>query len=538
MTYRKWQSRPCPGLPGRNARPGQLVNALLMLQMLLFIDTVNALECPPPEEPLNLFRRTKVCEAAPVQEPPSVEAPQGRACNVEALQACPSTAQGPGVLVYGYDCDPQTGQIVGPQSHRASRQESCICKFEYGCKLENKKLSRDYKARVAARSKERDALYAQQQADLQQCRENLRQAEERAERARAERRAEHERQRQACDREAEQEAQRQAEADRQRKEQKAIEDHLSELDPKCVGAAKGTNCWKEVSSQPGCYVFYGNSDPDWAVTWSGACSNGLAGGQGTLGWSTHTGKPSEQHIGTISDGRRTGHWVMRFSNGQVNEGPYMNGLRHGQWVFHFPSGEVLEAAFINGVLQESLSAGTPEPTSGPGCAGASRGTACWNKISNKPGCYYFEDEFEPEAKVTWSGVCRGSVAHGAGTLELKNNSHETLLDFTGSITDGRRQGHWVMRTLHGSVSEGPYVDGSKHGHWVLRDENGNVSEGPYVNGERHGHWVESTDVIQRAEGQYINGTPEGSWFVRYTSGECLDVEYSGGNIVSHSSIWC
>ena len=234
MTSYTWRGHARRGIHRRKVNQCRPASVLLMV-CILCTGTANALICPPPEEPLNLFRRVKKCTAAPVQEPPSVEAPQGRACFSEALQACPSTAQGPGVLVEGYGCDKQTGQIVGPQSHRASRQDSCMCKFEYGCKLENKNLSRDYEARVAARSKERDARDAQQQADLQQCRENLRQAEERAERARAERRAEHERQRQACDREAEQAAQRQAEAARQRKE-RAVKDHLEAIE---VALARG-----------------------------------------------------------------------------------------------------------------------------------------------------------------------------------------------------------------------------------------------------------------------------------------------------------
>ena len=232
MAHHEWRCQPNPGLPGRNARLYRLAVVLLMLP--LYTGTVTALECPPGSPPLLILQVRSIQECtAPVQEPPEVAEPQqAPSCKVSIDQACPRPplpkTDGPGSPVLterGYGCDSQTGGIVGPESHKASSRTRCSCRHEHQCKRETEELLKDYEARVAARTKERNALYAQQQADEQNCKEEAEQARERAKRRRAEEQAEFERQRQACDRQAEQEAQRQAEAEGLRKEQ-AVKDHL------------------------------------------------------------------------------------------------------------------------------------------------------------------------------------------------------------------------------------------------------------------------------------------------------------------------
>jgi len=48
------------------------------------------------------------------------------------------------------------------------------------------------------------------------------------------------------------------------------------------------------------------------------------------------------------DGERHGHWILRFADGQVGEGPYVGGNKHGRWVVRFADGGVDEFCYENG----------------------------------------------------------------------------------------------------------------------------------------------------------------------------------------------
>ena len=120
------------------------------------------------------------------------------------------------------------------------------------------------------------------------------------------------------------------------------------LKPKCAGAAIGTDCWKEIASKPGCYVFFPNSNPKSTITsWSRSCSRGVADGNGTLSWTRENGS-SEQHAGSISDGKQHGHWVVRWTGGNVRKGPFVNGKEQGPWVIRYADGRVFDISFANG----------------------------------------------------------------------------------------------------------------------------------------------------------------------------------------------
>ena len=225
MTSYTWRGHARRGIHRRKVTQCRLAGVLL-LWMPLYTATAPAQECPPKEPPLVLFERIKECKLA-VPEHPEVPKPQqAPSCKVSTHQACPPPPKTVGVLTdRGYGCDSQTGEIVGPQSHKASSRTRCLCRHPYQCRRETEELQKDYEARVAEKKKEWSELYAQAKTDLEKCKEGGGQARERAERKRADERSGYERQRQACDRQAKQEAQRQAESDRQRKEQ-AVKDHL------------------------------------------------------------------------------------------------------------------------------------------------------------------------------------------------------------------------------------------------------------------------------------------------------------------------
>ena len=116
--------------------------------------------------------------------------------------------------------------------------------------------------------------------------------------------------------------------------------------PMCAGMSKGSECWNELANKPGCYIFDGYYNPPETATWSGACADGIAVGQGTWGWKTPNG-PGEA-TGTLVRGKQHGRWIFRYANGHVYEGPFVNGEQHGRWVHRYPSGARLEFDYHNG----------------------------------------------------------------------------------------------------------------------------------------------------------------------------------------------
>ena len=118
------------------------------------------------------------------------------------------------------------------------------------------------------------------------------------------------------------------------------------LTPKCEGREKGAQCWQELADKAGCYVWTTYLLHDRTFAWSGQCSGGIAMGRGELTWRWSDG--SSETTGELRGGKRHGHWVERYSNGNVSEGSYRDGKRHGQWVVRYASGSIHEGPAKDG----------------------------------------------------------------------------------------------------------------------------------------------------------------------------------------------
>lgn len=117
--------------------------------------------------------------------------------------------------------------------------------------------------------------------------------------------------------------------------------------PKCEEMSEGAKCWHELANLPDCYFFDPRYTPSETVTWSGACTDGIAVGPGTMEFRP-PGKPAQEGTGTLVWGEFDGHWAWRSSDGRVWEGPYVDGERHGHWVWRWSDGTVHEGIFENG----------------------------------------------------------------------------------------------------------------------------------------------------------------------------------------------
>ena len=151
------------------------------------------------------------------------------------------------------------------------------------------------------------------------------------------------------------------------------------LAPLCEEREGERDCWKPLPEPPGCHFWNPGFHPDFAVTWTGGCEDGVATGPGILAWDT--GEHSEDRFkveargslrggkqhgdwverwdprgilfpsteeGPYVDGNRHGHWVERIDNGNVHEGPYVDGLMHGRWVFRYADGDGYTATYDRG----------------------------------------------------------------------------------------------------------------------------------------------------------------------------------------------
>ena len=119
----------------------------------------------------------------------------------------------------------------------------------------------------------------------------------------------------------------------------------------CAGKSKGAECWKELTGQPGCYVWDDLLITDQTVTWTGECSAGRAQGEGTLKWLWEDGEKTSESTGSLTDGKRRGNWVEQEADGDVWEGPYVDGRRHGKWIWRLANGTVWKGPYEAGKLE-------------------------------------------------------------------------------------------------------------------------------------------------------------------------------------------
>ena len=64
-------------------------------------------------------------------------------------------------------------------------------------------------------------------------------------------------------------------------------------------------------------------------------------------------------------------------------------------------------------LLDDVEAALPERNR---CTGQPKGSECWMALTDRPGCYVWDPNFQPDATVTWTAECAEGLAQGTGTL--------------------------------------------------------------------------------------------------------------------------
>ena len=339
----------------------------------------------------------------------------------------------------------------------------------------------------------------------------------------------------------------------------------------CQGKAKGSECWKELANQPGCYVWDEYLLPDQTVTWTGECAESLAQGTGSLKWVSDGGKNATESSGRLESGKHHGRWKIRYSNGHVHEGPYEQGKRHGKWVIQWAddngnvSGNKTEGSYVEGKFQGLWTARWTDGSieKWPYVDGKRHGRLTgldadgntWevSYVEGKKNGQYTQRTAAGNVKM--EGPFVEGQKHGAWTEEawkgiyVEGKKHgrwvrrddDGDIDEEGSYLEGKRHGDWVDYTFDGTIwKRGPYVDGVKHGRWVefhefgqhKGDPVGYEREGPYVEGKKHGNWVVYLRGNKKGRilggGPYVDGVKHGLWVEHEDGGRITEGSYVEG----------
>ena len=303
----------------------------------------------------------------------------------------------------------------------------------------------------------------------------------------------------------------------------------------CAGKSEGAECWKELTGEPGCYVWDDYLIPDQTVTWTGECAAGRAQGEGTLKWVREEGEKTSESTGRLTDGKQHGKWVVRYGNGTVLEGSFVEGTRQGEWVGRYKDGSVHEGTVVDGKRhgQWVLRLESGEVQKGPFVEGKKHGHWIWR---GPTGAIWGGPFVDDKRHGEWVEHDADGSSRKGPYVGGEKHGHWAMLRTDGSVykegpyVEGERHGQWVERRSDGSVdSEGPYVEGEKHGHWAILRKDGRVyTEGPYVEGEMHGHWaILQTDGSVYEEGPYVEGKKHGHW--REKVGHGLRIGENGYN---------
>ena len=187
----------------------------------------------------------------------------------------------------------------------------------------------------------------------------------------------------------------------------------------------------------GCRVWSDSPQPGQSVTWSGACSDGVAQGQGVAQWSG-AGSLGRRYEGELRDGKESGEGSEIFASGSRYDGELRDGKRDGHGAYTYASGDRYDGMFRNGHY-------------------------------NGPGRFTWADGKRYEGNFT------DDLPSGRGVFTWPEGDR-----YEGEFRRGLRAGHGIAIFANGGRYDGEWRDGRPNG------------AGVYLNGRERfsGNWVE------------------------------------------------
>ncbi len=88
----------------------------------------------------------------------------------------------------------------------------------------------------------------------------------------------------------------------------------------CAGKPARSQCWMELESHPGCYVWNSFLQEGMTASWSGECAGSMAEGEGELlfTWSDKV----QAGQGALVDGKPSGPWTLNHWDGRKEDVTY------------------------------------------------------------------------------------------------------------------------------------------------------------------------------------------------------------------------
>jgi len=102
-----------------------------------------------------------------------------------------------------------------------------------------------------------------------------------------------------------------------------------------------------IADKNGCKIANPSPKPSETVTWSGACTDGFAQGQGVVQW-YEDGRPGVTYEGAVVRGAASGQGKLTMPDGVTYEGGWLDGKQSGSGKYSAPGGARYEGEWEDG----------------------------------------------------------------------------------------------------------------------------------------------------------------------------------------------
>ena len=256
----------------------------------------------------------------------------------------------------------------------------------------------------------------------------------------------------------------------------------------------------------GCTAWNPNPQPGETITWSGACVDGKASGEGTLTYVQNGAAAQTITCSSFVEGKCSGKQKITLADGTTNEGEVSSGSWQGKLVVTKPNGDRFEWQFVDGKRDKK---GVFSSTDGHRYEGDFDGI----KRSGK-GVYVWPDG------TRYEGDFVDNKRTGKGTLTGSNGFR-----YEGDFVDGSWSGKGIFTWSDGTRYEGDFVDNKRTGRGIYVWPNGGRYEGDFVEGKFNGKGTRTWPNGDRYEGDWVKDDRTGKGIYWWPDGTRYEGEF-------------
>lgn len=209
-----------------------------------------------------------------------------------------------------------------------------------------------------------------------------------------------------------------------------------------------------IADANGCKVWNQYPKPGESVSWSGACDNGIANGNGVMQW-FKDGQLGSKYEGYLVDGKRAGKGVVFWKDGNRYEGDFVDGKLAGKGFYVTQNGNRYEVNSAKGVSAKGVDSLSNEGLLPNGMWIADKKSGCKTLfpfgaltdglIETRLDLKTWSDPNVSVVDAKWNGKCANGIAFGKGALivvfKLYTGNTSYLHEFntfrlSGEVTNG------------------------------------------------------------------------------------------------------